>query len=178
MGEEISSKLGDEKLKPGDQRLELLRNTSIFGATTPKALELLLQRAHTRLVPKGDYFFHEGEEGTSIFVLERGRVSILKRWQDEEYMIRTLVAGDFFGEISVLDLLPRSASVVAEEDCEAIEFRAMDVLAIAHHDLEQFTMIYMNIARELGRRLRQGNELLFESKIRYENIPEGFAYII
>ncbi len=162
----------------GDERIDLLRHTSIFAALTPEALELLLERAYRREVSKGEYFFHEGDEGTSIFVLVTGRVSIIKRWQGEDYMIRTLLAGDFFGEISVLDLLPRSASVVAEDDCEAIEFRAIDVLAVARHDLEQFTMIYMNIARELGRRLRHANEVIFEVKIRYENIPEDFSFTI
>jgi len=162
----------------GDERIDLLHNTSIFAAMTPDALELLLDRAHHCKVPKGEYFFHEGDEGTSIFVLVSGRVSIIKRWHGEDYVIRTLLAGDFFGEISVLDLLPRSASVAAEEDCEAIEFRALDVLAVARHDLEQFTMIYMNIARELGRRLRRQNEVLFEAKIRYENLPETFSFTI
>lgn len=162
----------------GDERIDLLRNTSIFAAMTPDALELLLDRARQRDVLKGEHFFEEGEEGTSIFVLMRGRVSIVKRWEGEDYVIRTLMAGDFFGEIAVLDLLPRSASVIAEEDCEAIEFQALDVLAIAHHDLEQFTMIYMNIARELGRRLRHANEVLFEAKIRYESVPDDFSFSI
>ena len=162
----------------GDDRIDLLRNTSIFAAMTPDALELLLDRAHQREVLKGEPFFREGDEGTSIYVLIRGRVSVVKRWHGEDYVIRTLLAGDFFGEISVLDLLPRSASVIAEEDCEAIEFRALDVLAIARHDLEQFTMIYMNIARELGRRLRQANDVLFETKIRYETVPEDFSFSI
>jgi len=159
-------------------RNDLLRNTSIFAAMTPEALGLLLDRCIERKLCAGEYFFREGDKGTSIFVLETGRVSILKRWRGEDYVIRTLSGGDFFGEISVLDLLPRSASVVAEEDCEAIEFRALDVLAIARVDLEQFTMIYMNIARELGRRLRNANELLFEAKIRYESVPESFSFMI
>lgn len=162
----------------GNERIDLLRNTSIFAAMTPESLELLLQRARRRRLEKGEYFFREGEQGTSIFVLERGSVRILKRWRGESYVIRQLNAGDFFGEISVLDLLPRSASVVCEEDCEAIEFRALDVLAIAQHDLEQFTMIYMNIARELGRRLRHANELVFEAKIRYASVPDSFTFTI
>jgi CRP-like cAMP-binding protein len=162
----------------GDESIDLLRNTSIFAAMTQEALALLLERSHVIEVTKGDYFFREGDKGTSIFVLETGRVSILKHWAGQDYLIRELASGDFFGEVSVLDLLPRSASVVAEEDCRAIEFRALDVLAIARHDLEQFTMIYMNIARELGRRLRRANEILFEAKIRYESVPEGFSFSI
>ena len=162
----------------GTERVELLRNTSIFAAVTPEALDLLLERAHRRVVAKGEFFFREGEQGTSIYVLEKGGVSILKRWEGEDYVIRHLGAGDFFGEISVLDLLPRSASVVADGDCEAIEFRAMDVLAIARHDLEQFTVIYMNIARELGRRLRHANQVVFEAKIRYQSVPDSFTFSI
>lgn len=162
----------------GNPRFDLLRNTSIFAAITPEALDLLLARAHTCTVAAGDAFFREGEEGTSIYVLETGRVSVVKRWRGSDYFIRELRAGDFFGEISVLDLLPRSASVIAEEDCQAIEFRALDILAIGREDLEQFTMIYMNIARELGRRLRHSNEILFEAKIRYESVPDGFHFAI
>ncbi len=162
----------------GTERVELLRNTSIFAAVKPESLDLLLERANRRVVAKGEFFFREGEQGTSIYVLEKGSVSILKRWEGEDYVIRHLGAGDFFGEISVLDLLPRSASVVADGDCEAIEFRAMDVLAIARHDLEQFTVIYMNIARELGRRLRHANQVVFEAKIRFESVPDSFTFSI
>ena len=54
----------------------------------------------------------------------------------------------------------------------------MDVLAIARHDLEQFTVIYMNIARELGRRLRHANQLVFEAKIRYQSVPDSFTFSI
>ena len=160
------------------ERIDLLRNTSIFAAMTRDAFDLLLERCQRRQVPKGQHFFHEGDKGTSIYVLERGAVSIVKRFDGRDYLIQTLQAGDFFGEIAVLDLMPRSASVVAEEDCEAVEFRAMDILALAKHDLEQFTMIYMNIARELGRRLRHANELLFETKIRYESVPDSFSFTI
>lgn len=84
-----------------------------------------------------------------MYVLERGRVNIVKTWQGTDYVIHSLERGDFFGEIALLDFMPRSASVVAEEDCQALVFRALDVLEIAKQDIEQFTMIYMNLCREL-----------------------------
>ena len=49
---------------------------------------------------------------------------------------------------------------------------------IAKQDIEQFTMIYMNICRELGRRLRAGNELLFESRVRYQHSLEDYSFTI
>ena len=161
-----------------DARIALLQDMSIFGAVKSDALALLLERAHTLHVPKGDYFFREGDEGTALYVLERGRVTIVKQWQGTDYVIRSIERGDFFGEIALLDFMPRSASVIAEEDCQALVFRALDVLEIAKQDVEQFTMIYMNISREMGRRLRAGNELLFESRIRYQHSLRDYAFAI
>jgi len=161
-----------------EARIAMLKDMSLFGALSEDSLRLLLEHAEARFVEKGEYFFHEGDEGTALFVLERGSVTVVKRWQGADYVVRTIGRGDFFGEIALLDFLPRSASVIAEEDCQALVFRALDVLALAKRDLEQFTMIYMNIAREMGRRLRDGNELLFESRIRYEQPMEGYLFAI
>ena len=156
----------------------MLQDMSIFAAVSAPSLRLLLEHAHTQIVEKGGYFFREGDEGTALYVLERGSVTVVKRWQGEDYVVRTIGQGDFFGEIALLDFLPRSASVIAEEDCQALVFRALDVLALAKRDLEQFTMIYMNIARQMGRRLRDGNNLLFESRVRYEHSLEGYLFAI
>ena len=106
-----------------DARIALLQDMSIFGAVKSDALALLLERAHTLHVLKGDYFFREGDEGTALYVLERGRVTIVKQWQGTDYVIRSIERGDFFGEIALLDFMPRSASVIAEEDCQALVFR-------------------------------------------------------
>ena len=59
----------------GDERIDLLRNTSIFAAMTPDALELLLDRAQERKVPKGEYFFREGDdEGVVTVTLAEAEV--------------------------------------------------------------------------------------------------------
>ena len=161
-----------------EPRIALLQDMSIFGAIKSESLELLLERAETLHVPKGEYFFREGDQGTSLYVLERGEVTVLKHWQGEQYVVRRIAQGDFFGEIALLDFMPRSASVIAEQDCQALVFRALDVLEIAKRDVEQFTVIYLNIAREMGRRLREGNELLFESRVRYQHELEGYVFVI
>ena len=161
-----------------DARIAMLQDMSIFAAVGEQSLRLLLEHARERVVPKGEFFFREGDEGTELFVLERGSVTVCKRFQGQDYVIRSIGRGDFFGEIALLDFLPRSASVVAEEECHALVFRALDVLAVAKRDIEQFTMIYMNIAREMGRRLRDGNDLLFESRIRYEHPVDDYLFAI
>ena len=157
-------------------RVELLQSMPVFGGVLAGPLVQLLERARTAEVPRGELFFREGDAGSSAFVLEEGRVAILKRWRDDDYLLRSLEAGDCFGEVALLDFFPRSASVVAAEDCRALEFHARDLLDIASKDVEQFSMIYMNIARELARRLREANELLFQAKVRYRDVAEGYAF--
>ncbi|MDH5538502.1 MAG: cyclic nucleotide-binding domain-containing protein [Rhizobacter sp.] len=108
---------------------------------------------------QGEFFFRQGEPGESMFVLERGRVEILKeRTGAEPHVLRDLGAGDCFGEMAIMDLAPRSASVRALEDCVAIEVSSANLMRLYQKDLEQFALIEMNLGRELSRRLREADE--------------------
>jgi CRP-like cAMP-binding protein len=158
-----------------DDRIRLLQNTPIFGGVTDEVLALLLDRVVEVAVRKGEFFFTEGDQGVSAFVLERGSVSILKKWEGKNYLLRHLHAGDCFGEVALMDFCRRSASVLADEDCAAIELSTSDLRQIATKDLEQFTMIYMNMGRELCRRLRDADERLFRAKIEVGLSPGEYA---
>jgi len=146
-------------------RIELLQAMPIFGAIREDTLQFLL--AQTRLVSPtaGEFFFREGDEATGMFVLERGRVLISKRWQNRDFVLRQLGQGDCFGEMALMDLQPRSASVKALEDCSAIELSADDLYRLFEHDAEQFALIQMNMGREVCRRLRATDELLFRAEM-------------
>jgi CRP-like cAMP-binding protein len=158
-----------------DDRIRLLQNTPIFGGVTDEVLALLLDRVSEVAVRKGEFFFTEGDDGVSAFVLERGSVSILKKWEEKNYLLRHLHAGDCFGEVALMDFCRRSASVLADEDCAAIELSTSDLRQVAGKDLEQFTMIYMNMGRELCRRLRDADERLFRAKIEVGLSPGEYA---
>ena len=110
-----------------DERIQLLRNTPIFGGVAEEILALLLDRVEEVAVRKGEFFFLEGDDGKSAFVLERGSVSILKQWEEKSYLLRHLHAGDCFGEVALMDFCRRSASVLADEDCTAIELSTSDL---------------------------------------------------
>jgi CRP-like cAMP-binding protein len=147
------------------KRLELLQRMPVFGAIRNDALEVLLEHAREFAVPTGDYFFRENDPASSMFVLEAGRAVVVKGWQGRDLVLHTLGAGDCFGEMALMDLFPRSASVRADEDCRAIEFSAADLLHLFERDAEQFALIQMNIGREVCRRLRAADELLFKARM-------------
>jgi len=136
----------------------------VFGGVSEAALEFLIGLANLRRLKAGEYFFREGDDATSIFVIESGKAVIRKKWNGRMHPIKHLAQGDCFGEMALLDLYPRSASVMAEEECVAIELSQDALLKLYQHDLEQFTIIQMNIGREISRRLRLADNQLFRSR--------------
>ena len=147
------------------QRLKILQNMPIFGGIRADILGYLLEISEIVSVPKGAYFFRENERGNSLYVLEHGKVSVVKSWKGRNYLLMELHEGDCFGEMSLIDLGPRTASVIALEACSAIKVSNGNILKIYQKDLEQFTLIQMNIGREISRRLRHTDELLFQERI-------------
>jgi CRP-like cAMP-binding protein len=70
-----------------------------------------------------------------------------------------------FGEMAVMDLLPRSASVRAVENCIAIRLSAANLYQVYAQDLKQFALIQMNMGREVSRRLRESDNRLFRARM-------------
>src|SRR5687768_12612503 len=137
-------------MTPG--RVVLLQGMPIFGALHDDALAWLLEDAPIVSRAAGEYFFREGDEALSMCVLEQGAVEVLKLWQDRLFPLRRLGAGDCFGEMALMDLFPRSASVRATESSRAIEITPAALQRLYERDVEQFALIQMNIGRELSRR--------------------------
>jgi CRP/FNR family transcriptional regulator, cyclic AMP receptor protein len=146
-------------------RIELMQQMPIFGAIGAEAIEFLLESAPVMRVAAGDFFCREGDLADGMYVLESGRVTISKSWQGRQLLLRRLGQGDCFGEMALLDLFPRSASVRADEDCSAIRITSDNLLRLFEHDAEQFALIQMNMGREISRRLRATDELLFRARM-------------
>ncbi len=152
------------------EQLKILQNMPIFGGIRGDILEFILDTAEIITVPAGQYFFCEDERGSSMYVLEKGKVSVTKSWKNHDYLLMELHDGDCFGEMSLIDLGPRTASVLATEDCSAIKLSNANILRIYQKDLEQFTMIQMNMGREVSRRLRKMDEQLFQERVKAQKI--------
>jgi len=145
--------------------IELLQAMPVFGGIRADALLHLLDQSHEREVARGDCFFRERDAADSMFVLESGRVSVVRTRQGQDYVLQRLVAGDCFGEMALMDLAPRSATVRADEDCVAIEIGMGDLLHLYELDPAQFALIQMNLGREVCRRLRAVDDLLFRERM-------------
>jgi CRP-like cAMP-binding protein len=148
-----------------EARIGLLQGMPVFGGIRADILGFLLPLCPLAEVRAGEFFFREGDAADSMFVLESGSVAVLKSWRSNEYLLHTLGAGDCFGEMALMDLMPRSASVRALEDCRAIRLSVAGLYQVYQKDVEQFAMIQMNIGREVSRRLRDADERLFRARM-------------
>jgi CRP-like cAMP-binding protein len=148
-----------------EARIELLQRMPIFGGIRADILQFLLALCPIVSVPRDEYFFRECDQADSMFVLETGKAAVLKFWRGQNYLLRTLQEGDCFGEMAVMDLCPRSASVRAAEDCSAIRISAANLYQVYAQDLKQFALIQMNMGREVCRRLRESDNRLFTARM-------------
>jgi CRP-like cAMP-binding protein len=148
-----------------EARIELLQQMPIFGGIRTEILQSLLVLCPIVSVPTNQFFFHEHDQGDSMFVLEMGKAAVLKGWRGQDYVLQTLKAGDCFGEMALMDHSPRSASVRATQDCTAICISSANLYEVYGQDLKQFALIQMNMGREVCRRLREADDRLFGVKM-------------
>jgi CRP-like cAMP-binding protein len=116
-------------------------------------------------VPAGDAFFLEGEMGDAVYVLEEGRAEVVKSRGDRSLVLASLERGVCFGEIALVAICPRTASVRAAIDCRAARLANGVLLELYRRDLEQFTILQMNLGREIARRLTDASAVLFEHSL-------------
>lgn len=155
-----------------DNRLKMLKETPLLGGVREDIVAFLLAQVRNIVLKQGDFLFVEDDPGDAMYVLETGQVAILKEWRGIYYRLNYLNAGDSIGEMSLIDLGRRSASVLAMTDCTAIELNHDALMRLYEQDLEQFVLLQMNLSRELSRRLRVTDEAMFRELVRAEQIPQ------
>jgi CRP-like cAMP-binding protein len=104
----------------------MLRTIDLFQAFTPAELDDLASRMMRRCIPSGATVFHQGDPGTSLFLLTEGvlEVSTSIATAAAPVILDRMHPGDIFGEMALLTGEPRSATVIAL--CEAVIFELSD----------------------------------------------------
>ncbi len=148
---------------------EVLAHVPFFALLDEQERATLAERIDVVTVPAGQTLFNRGDPGDSMYVVRTGVVEMwFKSDVGERIVLETAYAGDFFGEISLLDGGPRNASALATEDTEA--------LVIDRGDLDEFFRLRPAAAMDLltatGRRLRETATLLARTASRNVNDVE------
>lgn len=145
---------GKEQKEFSSMILTMLQSIPVFGGIPESVIEFVLGRASSITIREGEYLFEENDTTNSMYVLIDGSVSVLKSIEGHEYELCQLGPGDCVGELELIDLCPRAASVKALKNSHFITLDSKILHEIHSINEEAFTMIYMNLGREVSRRLR------------------------
>jgi CRP-like cAMP-binding protein len=130
-----------------DEKLDLLHRIPLFSGIDRHGLERLGMLSDEVDVAAGKVLMRQGESGSDMMVIVKGSVAI----ERDGRRLNTLGAGDFFGEIAIIDGGPRTATVTAEEPSR--------LLVITHRDfhamMEEFPEVEAQVLSALAHRIRR-----------------------
>jgi len=132
--------------------------TPFFGGLPDASLDLLISMLVERRFDRGAIIVAEGEAGRSMFVVHSGALEVSERLETGAAIhMSGLEPGDFFGEMTLLDMQNRSATVVAQTPTLLYELTAQKLYAFYKADIHAYVIVLQNINRELCRRLRRAD---------------------
>ncbi len=132
-----------------------LKKAPLLADLSDEEVDLLSKVAVLKKFEKNEIIIHRQDVGDTFFTLLDGAVKVvLDDDEGKEFIVGILRENDFFGELSLLDGGPRSASVIAIEPTEVVALRREDFL----RQMEQQPQMAIKLLTELGRRLRKANE--------------------
>jgi CRP-like cAMP-binding protein len=138
-----------------------LCEAGLFGALSDDILEHLCATLKPHRVGAGEMVFREGEPAREMYVLLDGEMEVIKRSRrGRDQRVAILGPNDCFGEMSIIDMQPRSATVRALAPARILRISTEDMDSLYRHDLKSYTLIVLNIARDLSRRLRVTDGIL------------------
>ncbi len=143
--------------------LDAVREIGLFGGLGDDVLRSFVGALEVSELAPGTVVFKEGDSGRELFVLLDGEVEVLRKSKrGHETRVAILGPGDWFGEMSVLDVLPRSATTRVLAPTRLLRLTAHELDTLYRKDMRSYSLLVLNIAREISRRLRVADGLLAE----------------
>ncbi len=149
----------------------LLQKIPLFALLDDEEIKVLAEQLDQKQVYAGQTVFNQGDEGGTMYVIESGKIEIfLKDDNDDRVILTVIEKGGIFGELSLLDNEPRSASAKAMEDSF--------LFIIDRHDLEILFQSHQHAALDimtmLSRRIREADTLV-RQRVVARNVNEESA---
>lgn len=152
---------------PVSARIDAIRKLPLFRHLSYKETVAVLAIAEARSIAPNQEVVREGTPGDQMYVLSTGQVSVERKGA----IIAHLGAGGFFGEMSLVDDMPRSATVRATEPTELLVLEKKDMLSLMQRDPVLGLKIAFCLAQALSSRLRDTNAELITIIEQDERIP-------
>jgi CRP/FNR family cyclic AMP-dependent transcriptional regulator len=142
-------------------RLILLKKSPIFSMVMTDDLRVVAQAMEKQQYFAGDRIFEIGDQGDHLYIIVSGKVGIsLESKSSKTSYIATLSSGDCFGEMNLLDDLPRSATAEVIEDTTLLSLEKTRLRGL----IQSYPDMSIGMLRSLSLRLRDANQKLIKDK--------------
>ncbi|RME28616.1 MAG: hypothetical protein D6798_01960 [Deltaproteobacteria bacterium] len=148
------------------ERMAVLRRVDLFQACTYRQLLAFTEATRVRRAPAGSVLFEEGSAGDEAFFIVAGRVAIEKRGT----RLARLGPGHYFGELSLIDQVPRSASARVLQDATFLTLDRASFLRLIKQDGALGTRLLWQLVRKVSAHLRATNERLVAETVSLEEL--------
>ncbi len=140
----------------GVETWEVLKRIPIFEGLTKRELSGVERILYRRTYEPNEPIFHQADPGLGMYIIVDGCVAILSGPSQKQ--LAELRDGDFFGELALLDELPRSATAIARTQSTIVGLFQPDFFAFIERNPRLGVKIVLPLARIIGRRLRATHE--------------------
>lgn len=150
---------------------DFLSQTPILGGLPPRALARIIDGTRVVRLAAGDPLIVEGEPPRGMFIVREGELEIAKRGRNgAEFCLAVLRRGDCIGEMSIIDIQPRSATVRALRPSVLYVVSQAEIARLYQTDVEIYLLLVLNIAREISRRLRHADQVLVDMGVAVQGL--------
>lgn len=143
------------KLGTEHPRVAQVRQLRLFATLKTSELRVIDSLLHERQYLKGEIVFDEGEEGQALYVVLSGTVLICRQGSPDTERIAEIQAGNLFGELALLDGVPRVAQARAATDCMLASLSRSDFNGLVETHAVIASKVLLQLARELAQRIRE-----------------------
>jgi CRP-like cAMP-binding protein len=135
-----------------------LHRYSLFGGFLKEQIDKILPLVENETYEEGDNIIIEGYRNDKLRFIMDGRVAVVK----QGVILSEFGEGEVFGEMEVLDIMPSAATIRALTPTKVMAISNKALHDIYKEDIQAFSLLIMNLARDVSRRLRKLNERVVE----------------
>lgn len=144
-----------------DDILPIIKSVTIFSGLSDSQVRRIFENCSLLEARVGEIILQEATPATEIFIILNGKVTIVLGLNDDDPIVLTEFGpGNCIGEASVIGIQDHSASAVVTEDATLLVLSRQVLMKIFDTDKSLFSLLILNIAREIARRLHHTDEIL------------------
>jgi CRP/FNR family transcriptional regulator, cyclic AMP receptor protein len=151
--------------------INIVKGSPLFYELYDEEIEKIVSKCHVLSLEKGEYVFHEGDEGDEIYIILNGSASVLKNGVE----LARIRKGNLFGELVLLNETTRTADIVADTYTDLLMIRYEDIFGLYRTEPKIFSLLILNLARLLTGRLKDSSQTIKELNSRIREMEKKKA---